>query len=75
VVLRSIPSHPQSLTGVVLLSQYLEENLAGANIRLSPEEVQEVRQAIGKAGLDKATDRYPPGMVDHLFVDSPPLKK
>jgi aryl-alcohol dehydrogenase-like predicted oxidoreductase len=50
----------------------LEENAAAAQIKLSKQEVEEIRQACEKA--DVAGERYPPAMSASLFGDSAPKK-
>jgi len=50
----------------------LEENAAAAQIKLSKEEIQEIRQASEKA--DMAGDRYNPEFSLNLFGDSAPKK-
>jgi aryl-alcohol dehydrogenase-like predicted oxidoreductase len=50
----------------------LEENAAAAQIKLSKEEVQEIRQACEKA--DVVGERYPEAMSASLFADSAPKK-
>ncbi|CAF1325508.1 unnamed protein product [Adineta steineri] len=50
----------------------LEENIAAAQIKLSKEEVQEIRDACEKA--DIKGERYPPQFSHHLFGDSAPKK-
>jgi aryl-alcohol dehydrogenase-like predicted oxidoreductase len=50
----------------------LEENAASAQIKLSKEEIQEIRQACEKA--DVAGERYPAAQVSNLFGDSAPKK-
>jgi len=51
----------------------LEENAAAAQIKLSKEEVQEIRQFCENA--DVAGERYSPAFVANLFADSAPKKK
>jgi aryl-alcohol dehydrogenase-like predicted oxidoreductase len=51
----------------------LEENAAAAQIKLSKEEVQEIRQACEKTEVAGA--RYPEAMAATLFADSAPKKK
>ena len=51
----------------------LEENAAAAQIKLSKEEVTEIRKACQAA--DTAGERYPASMTAHLFADSAPKKK
>ncbi len=51
----------------------LEENAAAAQIKLSKEEVQEIRQACEKAAV--AGERYPAEFSAGLFGDSAPKKK
>jgi len=51
----------------------LEENAAAAQIKLSKEEVQEIRQACEQA--DVIGERYPAAFAARLFGDSAPKKK
>jgi aryl-alcohol dehydrogenase-like predicted oxidoreductase len=51
----------------------LEENAAATQIKLSKEEVQEIRQACENA--DVAGERYGPQFSAHSFSDSAPKKK
>jgi len=50
----------------------LEENAAAAEVKLSKEEIQEIRQACEQA--DVAGERYPEGMSASLYGDSAPKK-
>ena len=50
----------------------LEENVAAAQIKLSKEEVQEIREACEKA--DVAGERYPAAMAASSFGDSAPKR-
>jgi aryl-alcohol dehydrogenase-like predicted oxidoreductase len=54
--------------------KYLEENAKAIDVKLSAEEVQEIRSEIEKAGGGKGA-RYPPIMMAKCFGDSPELKK
>jgi len=56
-------------------TKYLDENFAAGNIKLSPGDVQAVRTALEEAGLNNTAERYPPGIMANILVDSPPLKK
>ncbi|KZP12781.1 Aldo/keto reductase [Athelia psychrophila] len=52
--------------------KYLEENIAAANVKLTAQDLKDIRQAAKDA--DAAVgDRYPPGYVEQLFVDTPQL--
>ena len=51
----------------------LEDNAAAAQVKLSKEEVQAIRQACEKAEVHG--ERYPAMMADHAFADSAPKKK
>jgi aryl-alcohol dehydrogenase-like predicted oxidoreductase len=51
----------------------LEENAGAAQIKLSKEEIQEIRQACEKA--DVGGGRYPEAVAGSLFGDSAPKKK
>jgi aryl-alcohol dehydrogenase-like predicted oxidoreductase len=52
--------------------KYLEENAAAINVKLSDDEVKAVRNEIQKIGGVKGA-RYPPGMIERCFADSPEL--
>ena len=50
----------------------LDENAAAINVKLSKEEIEEIRQLCEKA--DVAGERYPPSMCAELYGDSAPKK-
>ncbi|KAJ7149631.1 NADP-dependent oxidoreductase domain-containing protein [Mycena filopes] len=52
--------------------KYLNENIAAGAIKLSAEDVQAVRDVAMKADAAQE-ERYPPGMVEQLFVETPAL--
>lgn len=52
----------------------LEENLRAALLKLSAEDLQEVRRIANEADL-AGTERYPPGMQEQLFADTPALQQ
>jgi diketogulonate reductase-like aldo/keto reductase len=52
----------------------LKENVAAAEIKLSEEEVAEVRRIAESAEASKTGERYPPGMAEQLFADTPALE-
>ena len=51
----------------------LEENAAAAQIKLTKEEIKEIREASEKADIQG--ERYPPALAANLFADSAPKKK
>ncbi|KAJ7167099.1 NADP-dependent oxidoreductase domain-containing protein [Mycena filopes] len=51
--------------------KYLHENAAASTVKLSAEEVAEVRRVAEAAGIPG--DRYGAGFIDMTYVDSPPL--
>ncbi|KAH8082762.1 putative aldo-keto reductase [Filobasidium floriforme] len=51
--------------------KYLEENVGGADVKLSKEEVDEIRQVVEAAEV--AGGRYPDGYEDGLYADTPEL--
>ena len=53
--------------------QSLKENVAATKITLTDEEVAEVRRISESAEAAKGGDRYPPGMAEQLFADTPAL--
>ncbi|KAF9031837.1 Aldo/keto reductase [Hymenopellis radicata] len=52
---------------------YLEENVGADNVKLSKEEVAEIRKAA--EATDIPGSRYGPGMMEMVCVESPPLEK
>nr|POE96893.1 aldo-keto reductase yakc [nadp(+)] [Quercus suber] len=52
--------------------KYLEENAQAAEVRLSAEDMAEIRRVIESAGGSKGA-RYPPAMMARCFGDSPEL--
>ena len=57
-----------------LLCQYLEENLGALNVKLSEEELREVREVSEKADAAQGF-RYPQSFFETHFGDTPPLVK
>lgn len=53
-------------------SQYLKENLGALKVKLSPEELKEVRVAAENAGAGLAP-RNPDAFKHTEFIDTPPL--
>ncbi|KAJ8473792.1 hypothetical protein ONZ51_g7660 [Trametes cubensis] len=53
----------------------LKENLRAASIKLSPEDVIEIRKAAVAVDAAMQGDRYPAEMMALLYVDTPPLKE
>ncbi|KAJ7660154.1 NADP-dependent oxidoreductase domain-containing protein [Mycena polygramma] len=52
--------------------KYLEENIVAAKLTLSAEDLKAVRDIAAAADTSKGA-RYPPGMQEMLFVDTPAL--
>jgi len=61
-------------TKVDFVLQYLEENLNAAEIQLTPADLDEVRAEAKKADTSNGGERYPPGMEELLFADTPELR-
>jgi hypothetical protein len=55
-----------------MILQYLEENLGALQIKLSPEEIKEVRDIAAKADAANGP-RYPPAYQDMVYGDTPEL--
>ncbi|KAK7052003.1 Aldo/keto reductase [Favolaschia claudopus] len=51
--------------------KYLEENLGAAKVKLSNEDVAAIRKLAVEADAQQG-ERYPPGMTEIMFVDTPP---
>ncbi|KAH8806688.1 Aldo/keto reductase [Flagelloscypha sp. PMI_526] len=54
-------------------TKYVKENQDSANIKLSKEEIEAIRKVAEEADKAAVGDRYPEGMKETLFVDTPPL--
>jgi aryl-alcohol dehydrogenase-like predicted oxidoreductase len=54
--------------------KYLEENAKAVEVKLTDDELKEIRSEIDKAGGGKGA-RYPPAMLSKCLGDSPELKK
>ncbi|KAJ6482633.1 NADP-dependent oxidoreductase domain-containing protein [Mycena sanguinolenta] len=52
--------------------KYLEENIAAVKVALSPEDIAAIRKLAVEADAQQG-DRYPAGIAQLLFVDTPPL--
>ena len=59
---------PRSITDCIL--QYLEENLGALNLKLSQEDVAEIRRLCENVQLG---DRYPAAHMGMILQDTPPL--
>lgn len=53
--------------------QYLEENLGALKLKLTPEELAEVREIAKKADATNGP-RYPAGLAETLFAETPAWK-
>jgi len=53
--------------------KYIEENIKAAAVKLTPEELKKVRE-IAEAADATQGDRYPPGMAQLTFAETPELK-
>ena len=60
------------MTLVYVIWQYLEENIGALKIKLSEEELQEVRDIAQEADAAQGS-RYPEAMMSVLFGDTPAL--
>lgn len=52
----------------------MKENLGALSIKLRPEDIEEVRKAAAAADAEQGA-RYPPGIQELLFADTPALKE
>lgn len=55
------------------ITQYLEENLGGARVQLTSEDVKQVREEASKADAGIIGPRYPPASLALMFGDTPEL--
>ena len=53
--------------------QNLKENLAALDIKLTPEDVEEVRRVAAAADAVQG-ERYPHDRMQFIFADTPPLE-
>jgi len=54
-------------------TKYLKENHESIHITLSKEDIETIRKVADEADKAAIGDRYPEGMKDLLYVDTPPL--
>lgn len=54
--------------------QYLKENIAAANVKLTPEEIAEVREIANAVSAAAVGERYPPSSMQWVLKDTPPLE-
>jgi aryl-alcohol dehydrogenase-like predicted oxidoreductase len=54
-------------------TKYLKENHEAANLKLTKEEIDTIRKVADEADRLAKGDRYPAGMKELLYVDTPPL--
>jgi hypothetical protein len=52
--------------------KYLEENVGAAQVKLSEQEVREIRDEINKTEI--LGERYPPWFESYNFADTPELQ-
>nr|WGM49231.1 aldehyde reductase [Boreostereum vibrans] len=53
--------------------KYLEENLAAVKLKLSEEDVDAITRVAQASDVKEGGTRYPPGMAEMLFADTPAL--
>ena len=53
--------------------KYVEENLAAGKLKLSEDDLKQIRILADESEKNTKGDRYPPGFVEQLLVDTPPL--
>ena len=70
VRLASSSGQPRPLANMAKLLQNLKENIDARKVRLSPEDVQAVREVADKADAAQG-GRYPEALMSLLFADTP----
>lgn len=55
--------------------QTLKENVGAAKIKLTDDELAEIRQLAEKVDKSQSGPRYPPGMDTQLFAETPELQR
>lgn len=53
--------------------KYIEENLAAAKLKLSEDDLKQIRTLADESEKNTKGDRYPPAFLEQLLVDTPPL--
>ena len=53
--------------------KYVEENVAAGKLKLSEDDLKRIRSLADESDKNSKGDRYPPGFVEQLLVDTPPL--
>lgn len=55
-----------------IIKQYLEENMGALKVKLTANDLEEIRKKAESAETLR-TQRYPPGMQEQLFAETPEL--
>jgi len=71
--LRQAILRQRALHFVDWITQNIHENLGAFQVKLSPEEVKEIRALAEKADATLQGDRYPPAGMQSIFADTVPL--
>lgn len=53
--------------------KYIEENLAAAHLKLNEGDLKKIRELVDESEKSITGDRYPPGFMEQVLVDTPPL--
>lgn len=53
--------------------KYIEENLGAANVKLTEEDLKKIRELADECEKNSVGDRYPPGFIEQVHVETPPL--
>ncbi len=70
--LAQLCSHSFVLRLIIRLDQYLKENLGAGSLKLTSEEITEIRQIAEETEIPG--ERYGPGFFELTYVESPALK-
>lgn len=54
--------------------KYIEENIESAKVKLSEEDLKKIRALADATEKNVTGDRYPPGFMEQILADTPPLE-
>lgn len=54
--------------------KYIDENLGAAKVKLTQADLDKIRELVNESEKNLTGDRYPPGFMEQVMVDTPPFK-
>ena len=53
--------------------KYVEENVVAGKLKLSEDDLKRIRILADESDKNSKGDRYPPGLIQQVLADTPPL--